>query len=888
MKGKIINGRRRGEKKNRSKMAVNETLLGSTMTNFTLPSPKRHRKYEETGTIHDELRNIQSVIRLTKENIDALNAQFAGFQHPPLMYIAEYNELTSKLHEFKAREQELIERVSAATASNGRQSPGGHELEDCSDAELPPHLKTGFVSDGGGIGHHHGQQQQIHHQQAPGPPLIAIPPPPRSPLKSVVRAYLPNEQRTIVQVKPGQTVREALSKAMKLRKLDPSTCAVYRCTQPEVKVQWDADIASVEGGEIRVKLKDNFSATTSISHNFVRKTFFSLAYCESCRRLLFQGFYCRTCGYRFHQRCAAAVPPLCNPAHVAENNLLQMLISCPEGPEMYSAGLTYPSTFQPIQIPRRHPPPLAQRERSTSAPNVCYNMVGNQGGIDTALEDWSYRIKAHNIAATEAGLISLTRLVQNGGGRSNNNNKGLNGIREEQHENQPPEPQQQQQQAHVAGRHAWALPFTNLAIGLTLPTLTNFMGGGGSGGNGGAPPTLSGLGGASSPGSSPTKPSHSHSAQASPTNTLRPWRPRARSADESSKKVRASRESIEDWEIPADEILIGPRIGSGSFGTVYRGHWHGPVAVKTLNVKDPTPAQLQAFKNEVAVLRKTRHVFFQINRQHTSFNRAIFPDRHVNILLFMGCVSKPQLAIVTQWCEGSSLYKHLHVLETKFELLTLIETARQTAQGMDYLHAKNIIHRDLKSNNIFLHDDLTVKIGDFGLATVKTRWSGSHQFQQPSGSILWMAPEVIRMKDENPYSFQSDVYAFGVVLYELFSGQLPYSHISNKDQILFMVGRGFLRPDLSHIRSDTPKALRRLLESSIKFTREERPLFRQILVSLESLSRSLPKIHRSASEPTLSGSHFQSEDIYFAYALPKTPMNAQFGAFPLFNTGGVI
>ena len=160
--------------------------------------------------------------------------------------------------------------------------------------------------------------------------------------------------------------------------------------------------------------------------------------------------------------------------------------------------------------------------------------------------------------------------------------------------------------------------------------VTNFMGGGGSGGNGGGPPTLSGLGGASSPGSSPTKPSHSHSAQASPTNTLRPWRPRARSADESSKKVlsqsgkqtntmklieiqqvRASRESIEDWEIPADEILIGPRIGSGSFGTVYRGHWHGPVAVKTLNVKDPTPAQLQAFKNEVAVLRKTRHVFFK-------------------------------------------------------------------------------------------------------------------------------------------------------------------------------------------------------------------------------------------------------------------------------------
>ena len=49
----------------------------------------------------------------------------------------------------------------------------------------------------------------------------------------------------------------------------------------------------------------------------------------------------------------------------------------------------------------------------------------------------------------------------------------------------------------------------------------------------------------------------------------------------------------------------------------------------------------------------------------------------------MGCVSKPQLAIVTQWCEGSSLYKHIHVQETKFEMLQLMDIARQTAQGME-------------------------------------------------------------------------------------------------------------------------------------------------------------------------------------------------------------
>lgn len=105
------------------------------------------------------------------------------------------------------------------------------------------------------------------------------------------------------------------------------------------------------------------------------------------------------------------------------------------------------------------------------------------------------------------------------------------------------------------------------------------------------------------------------------------------------------------------------------------------MAIKQLNVKEPTPAQLQAFKNEVAVLRRTRHT---------------------NILLFIGCTSQPHLSIITQWCEGSSLYKHLHVNEHRFLVSEILEIAKQTAQGMDYLHAKSIIHRDLKSNSLFL------------------------------------------------------------------------------------------------------------------------------------------------------------------------------------------
>jgi len=184
-----------------------------------------------------------------------------------------------------------------------------------------------------------------------------------------------------------------------------------------------------------------------------------------------------------------------------------------------------------------------------------------------------------------------------------------------------------------------------------------------------------------------------------------------------------------------------------------------------------------------------------------------------------------------------------------------------------------------------LHEDLSVKIGDFGLATAKTRWSGEKQANQPTGSILWMAPEVIRMQELNPYSFQSDVYAFGIVMYELLAECLPYGHISNKDQILFMVGRGLLRPDMSQVRSDAPQALKRLAEDCIKYTPKDRPLFRPLLNMLENMLRTLPKIHRSASEPNLTQSQLQNDEFLYLPS-PKTPVN--FNNFQFFGSAGNI
>ncbi|KAB5545984.1 hypothetical protein PHYPO_G00066920 [Pangasianodon hypophthalmus] len=517
---------------------------------------------------------------------------------------------------------------------------------------------------------------------------------------------------------------------------------LFNCSKKS-RMDWNTDSTSLIGEELLVEVLDHVPLTT---HNFVRKTFLKLAYCDMCQKFLLNGFRCQTCGYKFHEHCSTKVPTMC----VDWSNIRQLLLFPTPGesgalslPPITSRRMRESMSRMPSSSAHRHSTPqafndstayppaggaLSQRQRSTSTPNV--HMVSTALPVDSSLiEDAIRHGHGHGSA----------------GSSPNQSPTGWN-------QSKTPPPAQKERASSFSSQEK---------------------------------------------------------------NKIRP---------------RDKRDSSYYWEIEASEVMLHSRIGSGSFGTVYKGKWHGDVAVKILKVTDPTPEQFQAFRNEVAVLRKTRHV---------------------NILLFMGYMTKDNLAIVTQWCEGSSLYKHLHVLETKYQMLQLIDIARQTAQGMDYLHAKNIIHRDMKSNNIFLHEGLTVKIGDFGLATVKARWSGSHQVEHPSGSILWMSPEVIRMQDNNPYSFQSDVYSYGIVLYELMTGELPYSHIANRDQIIFMVGRGYLSPDLTKLYKSCPKAMKRLVADCIKKSKEERPLFPQILSSIELLQHALPKINRSASEPSL-------------------------------------
>ena len=120
--------------------------------------------------------------------------------------------------------------------------------------------------------------------------------------------------------------------------------------------------------------------------------------------------------------------------------------------------------------------------------------------------------------------------------------------------------------------------------------------------------------------------------------------------------------SNREWDIPFDELKIGDKIGTGHFGTVYRGNWHGDVAIKLLDMTYlDNEKTLEQFKQEVGIFRKTRHE---------------------NLVLFMGaCMKPPRLAIVTSMCKGLSLYTHLHLRKDKFNMNKTVLVAQQISQA---------------------------------------------------------------------------------------------------------------------------------------------------------------------------------------------------------------
>ncbi|RVE54387.1 hypothetical protein evm_000872 [Chilo suppressalis] len=291
--------------------------------------------------------------------------------------------------------------------------------------------------------------------------------------------------------------------------------------------------------------------------------------------------------------------------------------------------------------------------------------------------------------------------------------------------------------------------------------------------------------------------------------------------------------SMKEWDIPYDELKLSEVIGKGRFGTVYRGSWHGAVAVKLLHVHslgdDCVP--LDTFKHEVATFRKTRHE---------------------NLVLFMGaCMKPPRLAIVTSLCKGMTLYTHIHLRKDKFTANKSVLVAQQISQGMGYLHARGIIHKDLKTKNIFLENGKVV-ITDFGLFSVTKLCFGNNargdSLGIPAGWLCYLAPELVRALRPHaslhlPFSKATDVYAFGTVWYELLCGEFPFKG-QPPEAIIWQVGRG-VKQSLANMQAS--RDIKDILMLCWAYRSSERPDFPRLLSTLQKLPRK--RLARSPSHP---------------------------------------
>ncbi|KAK9194222.1 hypothetical protein WN944_004925 [Citrus x changshan-huyou] len=224
---------------------------------------------------------------------------------------------------------------------------------------------------------------------------------------------------------------------------------------------------------------------------------------------------------------------------------------------------------------------------------------------------------------------------------------------------------------------------------------------------------------------------------------------------------------VDDLDIPWNDLVLKEKIGAGSFGTVHRADWHGSdVAVKILMEQEFHAERFKEFLREVAIMKRLRHP---------------------NIVLFMGAVTQPpNLSIVTEYLSRGSLYRLLHKpgVREMLDERRRLNMAYDVAKGMNYLHRRNppIVHRDLKSPNLLVDKKYTVKVCDFGLSRLKANTFLSSK--SAAGTPEWMAPEVLR---DEPSNEKSDIYSFGVILWELATLQQPWGNL-NPAQVVAAVG----------------------------------------------------------------------------------------------------
>ncbi|KAL3866085.1 hypothetical protein ACJMK2_043423 [Sinanodonta woodiana] len=263
-----------------------------------------------------------------------------------------------------------------------------------------------------------------------------------------------------------------------------------------------------------------------------------------------------------------------------------------------------------------------------------------------------------------------------------------------------------------------------------------------------------------------------------------------------------------DFMIPYDEISLGECLRTGQACALYKGQWHGEVLIHYFGTLE---------KEE--------------NEHFMSDVRTMCRIRHENIALFVGACAEPsRMLIVTSVNHGKSLHESIHVLSEHIDCNSRIIILRQIANAMGYLHAKDIIIKNLTSRNVLLCPSVKLSFLDCGMVEKK---HGRTEFAViPRGGLAYLAPELLRSCFVDPPNLvkrytcdrATDIFSYGTISFEVLSGHFPCQYCC-PEGVIWQVCNG-KRQSMASLK--VGRELKSLIQCCWNQIPESRPSFTDI------------------------------------------------------------